>query len=123
MTACVYLVIALLIATKFCDAASTAWRIGHLSAESNPIARWFMERLGTTVAIWLVFTLSLMIIGTAGAAAVAGGNLMKSLFIVAGLLISIIQGAVAHSNWSGSGNVITRRIHMLHAGLQPSARR
>jgi len=117
MTVCVYLVIALLVVTKLCDVASTAQRIGHSGAETNPIARRMMIRVGTGRAIWIVFILALIIIGIAGGAAVAGGNLMKSLFIVVGLAISIIQGAVAHCNWSGHENAITRRVRVLHAGL------
>ena len=88
MTVCVYLVIALLVVTKFCD-----------------------------VAIWVVFVLSLIIIGVAGGAAVAGGNLMKFLFIIVGVAISIIQGAVAHCNWSGHENAITKRVRVLHSSL------
>lgn len=117
MTVCVYLVIALLVVTKLCDVASTAQKIGHSSAETNPIARRMMMRVGTTRAIWIVFVLALIIIGIAGAAAVAGGNLMKSLFVVVGVSISIIQGAVAHCNWSGHDNAITKRVRVMHEGL------
>lgn len=123
MTVCVYLVIALLVVTKLCDVASTAQRIGHSSAETNPIARRMMLRVGTTRAIWIVFVLALIIIGIAGAAAVTGGNLMKSLFIVVGVSISIIQGAVAHCNWSGHENAVTKRVRLLHSGLQRLIRR
>jgi hypothetical protein len=123
MTGCVYLVIALLIVTKLCDVASTARRIGHSGAETNPIARLMMMRIGTTRAIWIIFVLAMIIIGVAGVAAVAGGNLMKSLFIAVGLAISIIQGAVAHYNWSGHDNAITRRVRVLHAGLLQFRRR
>jgi len=123
MTVCVYLVIALLVATKLCDVASTAQRIGHSSAETNPIARRMMMRVGTIRAIWIVFVLALIIVGVAGAAAVAGGNVMKSLFIVVGVSISIIQGAVAHCNWSGHDNAITKQVRVLHAGLLEFIRR
>lgn len=123
MTVCVYLVIALLVATKLCDVASTAQRIGHSSAETNPIARRMMMRVGTIRTIWIVFVLALIIVGVAGAAAVAGGNVMKSLFIVVGVSISIIQGAVAHCNWSGHDNAITKQVRVLHAGLLEFIRR
>ena len=119
MTVCVYLVIALLVVTKFCDVASTTQRIDHPGAETNPLARlMMMMRVGTTRAIWVVFVLSLIIIGVAGGAAVAGGNLMKFLFIIVGVAISIIQGAVAHCNWSGHENAITKRVRVLHASLR-----
>lgn len=117
MTVCVYFVIALLVVTKLCDVASTAQRIGHSNAETNPIARRMMGCVGMTRAIWIVFVLALIIIAIAGAAAVAGGNLMKFLFIVVGVAISVIQGAVAHCNWSGHDNAITNRVRVMHEGL------
>ena len=123
MTVCVYLVIALLVVTKFCDVASTAQRIDHPGAETNPLARRMMMRVGTTRAIWIVFVLAMIIIGVAGGAAVAGGNLMKFLFIIVGVAISIIQGAVAHCNWSGHENAITKRVRVLHASLLQFIRR
>ena len=123
MTVCVYLVIAFLVVTKFCDVASTTQRIDHPVAETNPLARRMMMRVGTTRAIWVVFVLSLIIIGVAGGAAVAGGNLMKFLFIIVGVAISIIQGAVAHCNWSGHENAITKRVRVLHSSLLQFIRR
>ena len=117
MTVCVYLVIAFLVVTKFCDVASTTQRIDHPVAETNPLARRMMMRVGTTRAIWIVFVLAMIIIGVAGGAAVAGGNLMKFLFIIVGVAISIIQGAVAHCNWSGHENAITKRVRVLHSSL------
>ena len=123
MTVCVYLVIALLVVTKFCDVASTAQRIDHPGAETNPLTRRMMMRVGTTRAIWIVFVLAMIIIGVAGGAAVAGGNLMKFLFIIVGVAISIIQGAVAHCNWSGHENAITKRVRVLHASLRQFIRR
>ncbi len=123
MTVCVYLVIALLVATKLFDAVSTAQRIGHASAETNPLARRMMMGVGTTRAIWIVFSLALAVIGAAGAAAVAGSDLVKLLFIVVGVAISVIQGAVASGNWSGRENAVTRRVRALHACLPASRRK
>jgi len=117
MTFCVCLVIALLVATKLCDVASTVQRIGHPHAETNPIARRMMIGVGTTKAIWLVFVLALIIIGVAGGAALMGNTMMQALFIIVGVIISIVQGAVARCNWTGRDNAITRRVRVLHAGL------
>jgi len=117
MTLCVYLVIALLVVTKFCDVASTVQRISHPDAETNPIARRMMIRVGTTKAIWSVFVLALIIIGVAGVAAVMGSKMMQTLFITVGVTISIVQGAVALCNWTGRENAITRRVRVLHTGL------
>jgi putative effector of murein hydrolase len=123
MTLCVYLVIVLLVVTKLCDVLSTLKRIIHPKGETNPIARQMMIRVGTTKAIWLVFVLALIIIGIAGAVAISGSDMMKALFIVVGVAISIVQGTVIHCNWSGHENVITRRARVLHAGLLQFIRR
>ena len=117
MTVCVYLVVALLVLTKLCDVASTLQRVKQPHAETNPIARQTMLRVGTTKAVWIVFVLALIIIGLAGRAAINGGNILQALFIVAGVAISIVQGSVAHCNWTRRDNVITRRVRILHSFL------
>jgi len=115
MIAGVYLVIALLILTKLCDVVSTLQRLEHPHGETNPVARTTMLRVGTTKAVWTVFVLALIIIGISGWAAINGGKIMQALFIVAGVVISIIQGSVAHCNWTRRDNVITRRVRILHS--------
>jgi hypothetical protein len=117
MIVAVYLVIAFLVLTKLCDVASTLQRLEHPREETNPIARQTMLRVGTTKAVWVVFVLALIIIGLAGWAAINGGNIMQALFIVAGVAISIVQGAAANCNWTGRDNAITRRVRILHSGL------
>ena len=117
MIVCVYLVIALLVLTKLCDAVFTLQRLGNPHEETNPIARQTMLRVGTTKAVWIVFVLALVIIGLAGWAAINGGKIIQALFIVAGVAITIVQGAVAHSNWKERDNFITRRARTLHSFL------
>ena len=117
MILCVYLVIALLVLTKLCDVASTLQRIEHPHGEINPIARQTMLRVGTTKAVWIVFLLALIIIGLSAWASIKGGKIMQALFIVAGVVISIIQGSVAHCNWTGRDNAVTRRVRILHSLL------
>jgi hypothetical protein len=114
MILCVYLVIALLVLTKLCDVVSTLQRLGNPHEETNPIARPAMLRVGTTKAVWIVFALALIIVGLAGWAAINGGKTIRALFIVAGVAISIVQGSVAHFNWTDRDNVITRRVRILH---------
>lgn len=117
MIVCVYLVIALLVLTKLCDVISTLQRINHPHGETNPIARKTMLCFGTAKAVWIVFVLALIIIGISGWAAINGGKIMQALFIVAGVVISIIQGSVAYCNWTRRDNVITRQVRILHSGL------
>ena len=101
MIVCVYLVIALLVLTKLFDVASTLQRLENPDEETNPIARQTMFRFGTKNAVLIVFVLALIIITLAGWAAINGGNIMQALFIFAGVSISIVQGSVAYSNWTG----------------------
>jgi hypothetical protein len=42
---------------------------------------------------------------------------MQSLFIVAGAGISVVQAAVAHCNWTGRENLITKQIRIMHLAL------
>lgn len=123
MTFCVYLVMVLLVVTKLCDVLSTLQNIRHPEGETNPIARQMMIRIGKKKSIRIVFVLALIIIAIAGAAAIVGNDNLKALFIVMGVAISIVQGAVAHNNWSGHENLITRRVRVLHEGLLKFLRR
>lgn len=117
MVSLVWVVLTLLVATKVCDFLSTWFRIRHPGEETNPVARRAMVGLGTRPALWLVLVISLVVIGVAGRAALAGGSLALLAFVVLGLAISLVQGAVAMANWTGRDNPVTRRVHSLHAWL------
>ena len=113
----VYGVISLLAATKLLDVLSTLVRISGTEVETNPFARRLMRRLGTRRTVWIVFILAIAIISVAGFAALRGGLIMQIAFIPAGFMVAIIQGAVAHANWTCTDNLITRQIRTLHALL------
>ena len=113
----VYIVIGLLVATKLLDALSTLARIRHVDAETNSFARGLMQRLGTRRTVWLVAILAAAIISVAGFAALRGGPLMQVVFIIAGIAIAVVQAAVAHANWTGADNRITRQVRALYALL------
>ena len=117
MIACVYFVTALLVLTKLGDVASTLHGIEHADRETNPLARRMMTRIGTVEAVWIVLFLALVIIGICAVAALNGGLVMQSLFIVAGAGISMVQAAVAHCNWTGRENLITKHIRITHLAL------
>ena len=117
MIVSVYLVIFLLVLTKLLDVASTLQRLEHPDAETNPIARQTMFRFGTKKAALIVFVLALIIIILAGWGAIKGDKITQALFTVAGIAISIVQGSVAHCNWTGKDNFITRRVRALHTFL------
>ena len=76
-----------------------------------------MHRLGTQRTVWLVFILAAAIISVAGFAALRGGPLMQVVFIIAGFFAAIVQAAVAHANWTGADNAITRKVRVLYTLL------
>lgn len=118
VTGWVIFVIVLLIVTKLFDAYSTLKRIKTIRSETNPMARRMMARTGTRQAVWLIFFFSLIIIILAGATALTGNFTLQWFFIILGILLSIIQAAVAQSNWMGKDNIITAQIRRLYTGFQ-----
>jgi hypothetical protein len=119
----VYFVIALLVATKLCDVASTLNRISYIKEETNPIARQIMIHIGRKKAVWIVFLLSLLIIGLAGYTAIKSGRFIQIIFIIVGVSVSIVQGFVAYCNWTGRENFITMRVRFLHLSILKITRR
>jgi hypothetical protein len=117
MVSLVWAVIALLVATKVCDFLSTWNGIRNPCEETNPVARRAMERLGMRRALCLVLAASLVVIGVAGQAALAGGTLRSLAFVVVGSAVSLVQGAVALANWTGRDNPVTRGVRSFHAWL------
>ncbi len=113
----VYLVTVLLIASKLCDVLSTRKNIRIHADETNSFVRRIMARYGTDKAVWLVFSIAVVIIGLACYQASRGGIVFQVLFIVVGTAISVVQGAVAHDNWTGQGNGISHRVRRLHSVL------
>lgn len=119
----VWLVAGALIATKFLDCWTTARRMRHPAEELNPLARWFMTRWGPTTAIRGVFLAVVLIVAvvTAGVLRAVGtldhpgeraiGAWLGVVgFLVLGSAISALQLAVAHANWTGRTNLLTRAV-------------
>ena len=108
---------ALVIATKALDCLTTLAAVPTAAAETNPIARRIMRRLGVRRAVVLVFTLSTAWTGGLTILAAATGTLGAVLFIATGLGVATVQAAVAHTNWTGRWNPITSRILRLHSRI------
>jgi len=102
-----------LIVTKLADVLSTLRHIRDTQHESNPYARRIMQRIGQTPAVWLVFGLSLIIIGVATYVALSSHWLIQIAFIILGVFVSYVQAAVAHSNATQRDNTITRAIRQM----------
>src|SRR5690606_23056 len=116
----IYLSAALLLITKFLDCYSTQVRIGgNFANEQNPLAQKIMGTRGIDETIWLFFLIAAVIIGlsTFMLFRMNAGILYQIAFIVIGLLISAIQFAVAHNNYYGRSNMITRSIRRIYQSL------
>ena len=102
-----------LIITKLADVISMLRHIRGTQHESNPFARRIMQRIGITPAVWLVFGLSLIIVGVTTYVALAGHWLIQIAFILLGVFVSYVQAAVAHTNATQRDNTITRTIRQM----------
>ncbi|TRO66943.1 hypothetical protein [Christiangramia sabulilitoris] len=111
----VYITAALLTLSKFLDCYSTQLRIRNLNDETNSIGRTFMS-LGIKNGIWIIFLISLLIIlGSVFLISEYYSTLLyQCLFIITGILVSVVQFAVAHANYYGRENKITRLIRRIH---------
>ncbi len=100
----------IIIVSKFWDCLSTALYITHPDQESNPIARKWMERLGINTVIWGIFGLSVVLLSLVLYLLFTRYNTpyYKTIFILVGTLISLIQFSVAHTNTTKKLNFITR---------------
>jgi len=107
MQIAIWIVIGLLVITKFMDTYTTMRRIQGISHETNPVARKLMGRLGVKPAIWAIFGLAVVIIGLAGWLVLNLGVFFQVVFIVVGLLVVVVQAAAAQANWTGRQNAVT----------------
>ena len=103
----IWIVIGLLVITKFMDTYTTMRRIQGISHETNPVARKLMGRLGVKPAIWAIFGLAMVIISLAGWLALNLGAIFQVVFIVVGLFVVVVQAAAAQANWTGRQNAVT----------------
>ncbi len=110
MRSIIVVVTVFLVVTKLMDVLSTLKRISPTNPELNPLARWLMNKVGMRPAIWLVFTLVVIIIGVATWIAFDVDGFFQIVFIVGGMVVSLIQAAVAYANWTQRPNFITRKV-------------
>lgn len=119
----VYLVISLLIITKLMDVLSTMIRIKHPQIETNPLARRMMNKIGIKTTAWIVFAIVGIIVLIMGGIALTSEKSYQIFFLAFGLVVSIIQFAVAHNNWTRRPNFITRLVLIYHHKLNSVFRR
>ena len=103
----------LLIITKLYDCLSTLARIKWPMQESNPFARRLMMRYGIKSTVWLVFGVTVVAVVLSHAFVWwRDSAIYQGLYIGIGMVISLVQFAVARANISGSDNAITRLVRV-----------
>ena len=130
LQALVLVVSLLLIVTKFLDCYSTVVRLKLPEEEINPFARAVMMRMGKTATVWVVFAIVLIIVSIVGGfvykltgtlGSHAEGSILGAMivwgYLFHGLGMAGIHTAVAHTNWTGRFNVITRVLARTYQGL------
>jgi hypothetical protein len=123
MNLLVYLAISLLIITKLMDVLSTIVRIKHPQIETNPLARKLMTKIGIKMTAWIVFLIVVIIVLIMGEIALTSEPSYQIFFLTFGLVVSIIQFAVALSNWTRRPNFITRLVLIYHRKINSVFRR
>ena len=101
----------LVIITKFFDCHSTVRRIRYPGAERNRWARPLMLRFGIKKVVWVTFGLTILIVGCTAYFTWETNNLWYQIaFILTSLVVSVVHATVAHTNYSGRFNFVTRRL-------------
>lgn len=108
-----------IIVTKFMDCWTTYTGIRNPIQERNPFARQLMQKYGIKNVVWIIFLVSILLVGGALVLLYNYYNsfLYKLSFIFLGILISITQFAVALSNKTGRPNFITKLLLRFYAQI------
>lgn len=110
MSYIVYFIAIMIIVSKFLDCYTTSSQIVSICQERNPLARKIMKILGIQKTIWGIWSLSIIIVGVSVWLLLNFYNstFYKTIFIVLGLIITITQLAVVHTNKSKKLNIFTK---------------
>lgn len=109
MITLLYITAILLIATKFLDSYTTDLRLKNIVQERNRFARLLMSKIGVRATIYGIWVLSIMIVAITFEIVIRIDTVLYSVsFIALGLSISIIQFMVAHHNYTGKTNFVTK---------------
>ncbi len=110
MTVVIYIISASIIISKFLDCYTTTSQITSVSQERNPLARKVMKRFGIHTTIWGIFGLTIIIVGISIWLLFRfyDTTFYKVFYIALGLLVTLTQFAVAHTNKTKRLNKFTR---------------
>lgn len=106
----VYIVCFLMVFSKFLDCYTTSSKITTITQEKNPLARKLMTLFGVHTTIWGIFGLTILIVVLSVwlLKTFCNTTIYKVVFIHLGILVSVTQFAVAHTNWSKRPNFLTK---------------
>jgi hypothetical protein len=109
MNAIVIIVAGLILASKVLDCWSTWIRIKGIENEQNPIARGVMSVIGIGPAILIILLIEIVLVLFAAWILFEYFDQLvsKLLFVVVGLLVTVMQVAAAHANYLGRPNQLT----------------
>jgi len=101
---------AAIIISKFLDCWTTSIKITNVDQEANPLARKLFGIFGSHKTIWFIFGISVLIVSLSHWLLLTFYHraLYKILYIIIGLIVSIVQLAVAHTNWTRRLNFFTK---------------
>jgi hypothetical protein len=100
--------------TKLFDVLSTLKRIRHFSGETNPFVNRMMRIFGIRLTVWFVFGLVVAIMIYSLWVTFDTSLDFQIIYLVLCIFITVIQGAVAYSNWYGKLNPITNGVITIH---------
>ena len=117
MNIIIYLIGLLILVSKFFDCRTTSRQITSVSQEKNPIARKIMAKIGTHTTIWAIFVISiLVVISSIWILFNFYDNLFYKLtFVILGLIITITQFAVSHTNHTKRLNYFTKLLTKIYS--------
>ena len=106
----VIIVSILIIGSKFLDCWTTATQISNPNQERNRIARNLFKRFGSKKVIWGIFGLTILIVVISlwFLFKIYNTNIYKLMYLLVGLILTIAQFAVAHTNKTRRLNFVTK---------------
>lgn len=107
----IYITTSLIIVTKIPDLHSTLSRITHINQEKNPLGRYFMRKWGMKTGLIIATGIFfLLVIISAAIVLILDIAIFKVFYILNAILFSILNLAVAHQNYTGKSNKLTKLI-------------
>ena len=106
----VFVISLLIVVSKFFDCWTTSTQITHPNQERNPLARNLFKRFSSQTVIWGIFVLTVLIVGISIWILFTSYNtdLYKIIYLIIGVIVTMAQFAVAHTNKTKRSNFITR---------------